>query len=60
MTTDSHVLSFVMAGGQGTRLKILTRDICKPAVDILGHYRIFDFVATNITDTGIPVSLRSG
>ncbi len=52
-----HVLGFVMAGGQGARLKVLTRDTCKPMVDILGHHRIFDFVAMNIVNTGIPATL---
>ena len=52
-----HVLSFVMAGGRGTRLKILTKDNCKPAVSILGRYRIFDFVASNIANTGIAATL---
>jgi len=42
-----------MAGGRGSRLGILTRDRCKPAVGILGHYSIVDFVATNIANTGI-------
>jgi glucose-1-phosphate adenylyltransferase len=46
-----------MAGGRGTRLKVLTRDRCKPAVDILGRYKIFDFVATNIADTGIYATI---
>jgi len=46
-----------MAGGNGTRLKILTKDKCKPMVNILGSYRIFDFVASNIVNTEIPVSL---
>ena len=54
MSTDSYVTAFVMAGGRGTRLHILTRDRSKPAVNIIGHYRIFDFVATNIANTGIP------
>lgn len=57
MILDSHVLSFVMAGGRGSRLKVLTRDKCKPAVDILGQYKIFDFVASNIAETGIPTTL---
>ncbi len=57
MALDNYVLSFVMAGGRGSRLEILTRDRCKPAVNILGHYRIFDFVATNIANTGIPAML---
>ncbi|MDQ1316378.1 MAG: glucose-phosphate adenylyltransferase [Candidatus Poribacteria bacterium] len=57
MSNDTHVLSFVMAGGNGSRLKILTKHRCKPALDILGNYKIFDFVASNIVNTGIPVSL---
>jgi glucose-1-phosphate adenylyltransferase len=51
------VLAFVMAGGNGSRLKVLTRDTCKPAVSILGRYRIFDFVASNIARTGITAML---
>jgi glucose-1-phosphate adenylyltransferase len=54
---EGSVLAFVMAGGRGSRLKILTRDICKPAVDILGSHKIIDFVAANIADTGIPATL---
>ena len=46
-----------MAGGRGSRLKILTRNRCKPAVDILGRYKIFDFVASNVANTGIPAAL---
>ena len=57
MALDNYVLGFVMAGGRGSRLGILTRDRCKPAVNILGHYRIFDFVATNIANAGIPAML---
>ena len=57
MAINGQVLAFVMAGGRGTRLKVLTKDRCKSAVDILGHYRIFDFVASNIEDTGIPIAL---
>jgi glucose-1-phosphate adenylyltransferase len=54
---ESSVLAFVMAGGRGSRLKILTKDTCKPAVDILGSHKIIDFVAANIADTGIPITL---
>jgi glucose-1-phosphate adenylyltransferase len=57
MALFDNVLGFVMAGGRGTRLKVLTRDTSKPMVDILGHHRIFDFVAANIVNTGIPVTL---
>ncbi len=55
--TDSYVLSFVMAGGRGSRLEVLTKDRSKPAVSILGRYRIFDFVATNVENTGIPAMI---
>jgi glucose-1-phosphate adenylyltransferase len=54
---SKQVLSFVMAGGNGNRLKILTKHRCKPALDILGIYKIFDFVASNIANSGIPISL---
>ena len=57
MSQNDYVLSFVMAGGRGSRLEVLTKDRSKPAVNILGHYRIFDFVATNIANTGIPAML---
>ncbi|HGE72429.1 TPA: hypothetical protein ENX78_16430 [Candidatus Poribacteria bacterium] len=57
MFRDQYVLSFVMAGGRGSRLEVLTKDRSKSAVSILGHYRIFDFVATNIENSGIPVML---
>lgn len=54
---NSYVVSFVMAGGRGSRLKILTKNRSKSAVTILGHYRIFDFVATNVENSGIPVMI---
>jgi glucose-1-phosphate adenylyltransferase len=57
MSLGDYVLSFVMAGGRGTRLNVLTRDRCKPAIEILGRYRILDFVGTNSVNTGIPVML---
>jgi len=46
-----------MAGGRGSRLKVLTKDTCKPMVGILGRYKVFDFVASNVTNTGIPITL---
>ncbi|MBD3183932.1 hypothetical protein GF312_16730 [Candidatus Poribacteria bacterium] len=54
---DNYIVSFVMAGGKGTRLEVLTRDRSKPAVGVLGHYRIFDFVATNVANSGISTML---
>jgi len=57
VTINDQVLAFVMAGGRGARLKMLTKNRCKPAVDIFGHHRIFDFVASNIANTGINTAL---
>ena len=57
MSLDEYVLAFVMAGGRGTRLMNLTRYRTKPAVGILGYYRIWDFVATNVANTGIPAMM---
>ncbi len=52
-----YVLAFIMAGGRGTRLKVLTNHRTKPAVGIAGKYRIFDFVATNVKNSEIPVMI---
>lgn len=38
------VMAFVMAGGEGARLRPLTLDRCKPAVPFGSRYRIIDFV----------------
>ncbi len=45
------VLSIVLAGGQGERLRPLTDDRAKPAVPFGGHYRIIDFVLSNIINS---------
>lgn len=43
----------LLAGGQGTRLKSLTKQIAKPAVYFGGKYRIIDFPLSNCTNSGI-------
>lgn len=43
----------LLAGGQGTRLGVLTRDIAKPAVPFGGKYRIIDFPLSNCINSGI-------
>lgn len=43
----------LLAGGQGTRLGILTRKIAKPAVPFGGKYRIIDFTLSNCANSGI-------
>jgi len=48
-----RVLSFVLAGGKGTRLFPLTKERAKPAVPFGGQYRIIDFVLSNLVNSGI-------
>lgn len=48
-----RVLSFVLAGGKGTRLYPLTKERAKPAVPFGGRYRIIDFVLSNLVNSGI-------
>jgi len=43
----------LLAGGQGSRLGILTHSIAKPAVPYGGKYRIIDFPLSNCTNSGI-------
>ena len=43
----------ILAGGQGSRLGILTSEVAKPAVPFGGKYRIIDFPLSNCTHSGI-------
>ena len=43
----------LLAGGQGSRLGVLTGKIAKPAVPYGGKYRIIDFPLSNCTNSGI-------
>ncbi len=47
------VMAFVMAGGEGARLRPLTLDRCKPAVPFGSRYRIIDFVLSNLANSDI-------
>lgn len=49
----TEIVAMILAGGQGTRLGKLTREIAKPAVPFGGRYRIIDFTLSNCTNSGI-------
>ncbi|WP_025689067.1 glucose-1-phosphate adenylyltransferase [Paenibacillus zanthoxyli] len=48
-----EMVAMLLAGGQGKRLKGLTKSIAKPAVYFGGTYRIIDFPLSNCTNSGI-------
>jgi len=46
-------IAMLLAGGQGSRLKVLTENTAKPAVPFGGKYRIIDFPLSNCVNSGI-------
>jgi glucose-1-phosphate adenylyltransferase len=46
-------VAMLLAGGKGSRLHSLTKDLAKPAVPFGGKYRIIDFTLSNCTNSGI-------
>jgi len=46
-------IAMLLAGGQGSRLKALTKNLAKPAVAFGGKYRLIDFPLSNCTNSGI-------
>ncbi|TCT15365.1 glucose-1-phosphate adenylyltransferase [Natranaerovirga pectinivora] len=48
-----EILAMILAGGQGSRLGILTKTLAKPAVYFGGKYRIIDFSLSNCKNSGI-------
>ncbi len=48
-----EMIAMLLAGGQGSRLGILTRNVAKPAVTFGGKYRIIDFPLSNCINSGV-------
>ena len=48
-----RMIAMLLAGGQGSRLYALTKDLAKPAVPYGGKYRIIDFPLSNCVHSGI-------
>ena len=48
-----EMIAMLLAGGQGSRLGVLTSNMAKPAVAFGGKYRIIDFPLSNCINSGI-------
>lgn len=53
MGARNEVVAMLLAGGQGSRLKSLTKNTAKPAVPFGGKYKIIDFAISNAANSGI-------
>ncbi len=49
----AETVAMILAGGQGSRLGVLTKKIAKPAVPFGSRYRIIDFPLSNCVNSGI-------
>ena len=48
-----EIVAMILAGGQGSRLKMFTENLAKPAVPFGGKYRVIDFVISNCANSNI-------
>ena len=48
-----EMIAMLLAGGQGSRLGVLTAKVAKPAVAFGGKYRIIDFPLSNCINSGV-------
>ncbi|MCR5627929.1 MAG: glucose-1-phosphate adenylyltransferase [Lachnospiraceae bacterium] len=53
MVVKKEMIAMLLAGGQGSRLGVLTTHMAKPAVPFGGKYRIIDFPLSNCINSGI-------
>ena len=51
----NEIMAMILAGGQGSRLGVLTKHLAKPAVPYGSRYRIIDFPLSNCTNSGIEM-----
>lgn len=48
-----EMIAMLLAGGQGSRLGVLTSEVAKPAVSFGGKYSIIDFPLSNCINSGV-------
>lgn len=53
MMNKKQCVAMLLAGGQGSRLGILTANMAKPAIPYGGKYRIIDFPLSNCTSSAV-------
>ena len=53
LTKKKDCVTMLLAGGQGSRLHVLTSKIAKPAVPFGGKYRIIDYALSNCVNSGL-------
>lgn len=53
MYRKKECVAMLLAGGQGSRLYVLTTKVAKPAVPFGGKYKIIDFPLSNCINSGI-------
>ena len=52
-TKNKEMIAMLLAGGQGSRLGVLTSRVAKPAVPFGGKWRIIDFPLSNCVNSGV-------
>ena len=53
LMVKKEMIAMLLAGGQGSRLGVLTQKVAKPAVSFGGKYRIIDFPLSNCINSGV-------